>query len=305
MNKRTVLITGCSDGGLGAALALEFHKRGHYVLATARNPKKMAILTSTGIETLPLDVLSANSISSCAASVRKLLGGRLDILINNAGAIYHDSVAEMSIPEAKELFDLNVWAPMAVTQAFLPMLMQSSHGGIVANNSSGAALISTPFMTIYGASKAALSMLTCGLQTEMAAFNIKAVDMKTCAVESKLFHNSAATHSTQLSPSSMFYAARDIVEKALRGEHVTSKEAPIEKWAKDVVNDLLRSRTPLTVWRGATVWDVWLGQFLPLWLQGMITRNIIGMGEIEKRVREYGVERAMADHFGDEAIAKN
>ena len=77
--KRTVLITGCSDGGTGAALAEAFHNSGLRVVATARNVEKMAHLTSLGVETLKLDVLSESSIS---ATVGKL--DSLDILVNNA-----------------------------------------------------------------------------------------------------------------------------------------------------------------------------------------------------------------------------
>jgi NADP-dependent 3-hydroxy acid dehydrogenase YdfG len=82
-SKRTVLITGCSDGGMGAALAKEFHQAGLHVIATARDVSKMTGLTSLGIETLPLDIQSESSIQACFAKVSDL-----DILINNAGAMY-------------------------------------------------------------------------------------------------------------------------------------------------------------------------------------------------------------------------
>ena len=49
-SKRTVLITGCSEGGMGAALAVAFHKAGLHVYATARELSKMAGLASLGIE---------------------------------------------------------------------------------------------------------------------------------------------------------------------------------------------------------------------------------------------------------------
>jgi len=55
---RTALTTGCSDGGMGAALAKEFHRRGYRVFATSRNPSKMASLKALGIEAFTLDVTS-------------------------------------------------------------------------------------------------------------------------------------------------------------------------------------------------------------------------------------------------------
>lgn len=95
---RTILITGCSDGGLGAALATQFHKRGDRVLATARNPAKMASLTALGIETLKLDVLSDESIKACVEEVSALTGGKLNMLVNNAGAGYSMPIVRFTHP---------------------------------------------------------------------------------------------------------------------------------------------------------------------------------------------------------------
>lgn len=121
---KTVLITGCSDGGFGAGLAVAFHNHGHRVFATAHNPAKMTTVQNLGIETLTLDVLSDASIKSCVTEVTALTAstsGGLDILINNAGGGYNMPVADIDIAKAKALFDLNVWSYIAITQAFLPL----------------------------------------------------------------------------------------------------------------------------------------------------------------------------------------
>ena len=109
-SKRTVLIIGCSDGGLGAALAIAFYELGLYVYATARNPSKMTHVQSLGIETLILDVQSDVSIAACVSELTDL-----DILDNNAGAWYGMPFSDLSIAEAKKLFDLNLWSYLAVT----------------------------------------------------------------------------------------------------------------------------------------------------------------------------------------------
>lgn len=89
--RRTVLITGCSEHGLGHALAIAFHHAGLRIFATARNSAKMGGLKGLGIECLQLDVLDEESIKKCVEEVRRLTArngqgeGRLDCLVNNAG----------------------------------------------------------------------------------------------------------------------------------------------------------------------------------------------------------------------------
>ena len=83
--KKTALITGCSKGGLGDALAQEFHRNGIRVLATARNTSKTKHLKGLGIETLQLDVEDTESIKAAAKAAGELSGGQLDFLVNNSG----------------------------------------------------------------------------------------------------------------------------------------------------------------------------------------------------------------------------
>lgn len=75
----------CSVGGIGHALAHEFHARGLRVFATARTAEAVQDLAGTGIETLSLDVTSEKSIVMCKEEVVERTGGRLDYLVNNAG----------------------------------------------------------------------------------------------------------------------------------------------------------------------------------------------------------------------------
>lgn len=82
---KSVLISGCSVGGIGDALARTFHRRGCRVFATARDLAKLQHLKEMGITVLPLDVLEANSLKQAAETVRVATGGTLDILVNNSG----------------------------------------------------------------------------------------------------------------------------------------------------------------------------------------------------------------------------
>lgn len=142
MAKKSVLITGCSAGGFGPALAEAFRQAGCQVFATARDPTKVKLGSQTGeanIEVLPLDVTSADSIAACVAQVCKKTGGRLDVLVNNAGGAMFGPLLHASIPDAKALYEVNVWGALAVAQAFAPLLIQTK--GTMLNISSMAGAV--------------------------------------------------------------------------------------------------------------------------------------------------------------------
>lgn len=83
--KRSALITGCSKGGIGDALAQEFHRKGVRVFAAARDITKITHLQAMGIDVLSLDVVSTDSIQAAISLVNKATGGKLDFLVNSAG----------------------------------------------------------------------------------------------------------------------------------------------------------------------------------------------------------------------------
>jgi len=139
--KKTVLITGCSTGGIGWAMAKNFHERGFHVFATARDPSTAADLSALShVELLELDVTLPQTIAQCAATVAKRTGGKLDVLVNNAGVEFMSPLLDVDLPAAKQLYDVNVWGPLAMVQAFAPLLIAAK--GVVANQSSIDAVLS-------------------------------------------------------------------------------------------------------------------------------------------------------------------
>lgn len=145
--RKFVLITGCSAGGIGSGLAEVFRDRGYHVFATLRTPSKIApaLSKAPNVTVLTLDVLSRDSIEAAVADVRKQTGGTLDVLVNNSGSNIIAPALDTSIDEGKRIFDLNVWAPMAMVQAFAPLLIKAK--GCIVNNTSANAVVPMPLMS--------------------------------------------------------------------------------------------------------------------------------------------------------------
>ena len=143
--RKSVVISGCSNGGIGAALAEVFHEKGYHVFATLRNPSKISpsLSNAANVTVLTLDVLSSESIAAAVESVKRETGGRLDVLVNNSGGGITAPALDTSIEEGKKLFELNFWAPMAMLQAFAPLLIKAK--GCVVNNTSASAVVPIPF----------------------------------------------------------------------------------------------------------------------------------------------------------------
>ncbi|KAJ5620599.1 Short-chain dehydrogenase/reductase SDR [Penicillium lagena] len=280
---RKVLITGCSDGGLGAALAIAFHEAGLEVYATARDPSKMSEIKSRGIKALRLDVQSDSSIAKCANEITEL-----DILVNNAGSGYYMPVSDLSIPEAKNQFDLNVWSPLAVTQAFLPLLLKSK--GMVVNHTSVASLCAIPFQSAYNASKAAMAIFSDSQRLELKMFGIRVVDLKTGIVESNFQKNQRKDDKTVSLPiGSLYIDAKEVVERTTRGAIYEGNGMSSQQWAKLVVMDLLKSSPPPNVYRGTQAWLIRIGSMLPFGALDSTVRKLTGLDEVERIVQKSDV----------------
>lgn len=285
--KRTVLISGCSDGSLGSELARAFHRSGWRVFASARNLAKLKMAQDAGIEIVQLDTTSDESIAACVAQVSELTGGSLDVLINNAGAGYSMPVMDLDIAQTRQLFELNVFSLITVTRAFFPLLVKSSTCGLVVNNTSCMALphASMPFSGAYNASKAAAANFSEVLRLELAPFGVKVTNLVTGAVKST-FHANAPHIS--LPPSSIYNVAKEAVEKWMSGEEATATGADPIKWAENVVKELSKTNPPLWVWKGKHATAARIGSFLPVGALDGIYKTRTGLDEVSRKLKEQG-----------------
>jgi len=170
VQQKIILITGCSSGiGHDAALALA--KRGHRVIASCRQQKDVDALLAKGFDSIQLDVTNSDSINTAFKQLLLKTGGRLDVLINNAG--YGQAGALEDVPEEAltAQFATNVFGLMAVTRQAIP-IMRLQGSGCIINISSILGLISMPFRGAYNASKHAVEAISDTLRLELKSSGI-------------------------------------------------------------------------------------------------------------------------------------
>lgn len=103
-----------------------------------------ALLELPGVRSLTLDVTDVQQTRQAVADVALITGGKLDVLVNNAGCNYTMPLLDCNIEDGKRLFDANFWGVLQVTQAFAALLASSQ--GRVVNISSIASVLNTPWM---------------------------------------------------------------------------------------------------------------------------------------------------------------
>jgi len=163
---RCALVTGASRG-IGAVIAQRLASDGFRVFGASRNPHDSG---GAGVERLELDVTDDDSVR---AAIDIVLGraGRLDVVINNAGATLVGALEETSTDEARWLFETNFFGVHRVTRAALPHL-RASRGHVVIIGSI-AGFLPKPAEGFYSATKHALEGYTDVFQLEVAPFGVR------------------------------------------------------------------------------------------------------------------------------------
>jgi NAD(P)-dependent dehydrogenase (short-subunit alcohol dehydrogenase family) len=166
MEEKVAIITGGSSG-IGRASALTLTTQGFKVLITGRRADRLDMVAAahTEIETLVADSAVPSSAGQIVAAAIERWG-RIDVLVNNAGAGAISTLEEVRIEQIENMLSLNVTAPSLLAQAALPYLRQSK--GVIINVSSTFGHKPAAGLSHYGASKAALEYLTRSWALELA-----------------------------------------------------------------------------------------------------------------------------------------
>ena len=169
---KTFLITGATRG-MGVEFARAALAAGHNVAATGRRPEAVeaAVGAHPNLLALKLDVtVPADAQAAVAATVERF--GQLDVLINNAGAFQVGYFEEITDEQFRAQQEVNLFGPLNVTRAALPV-MRKQRSGMVVAISSGAGLMGNEAGSAYATSKFALEGFMESLAAEVSPFGIQ------------------------------------------------------------------------------------------------------------------------------------
>lgn len=182
-----IILTGSASGfGLKAAKTLA--SKGHTVYATMRNvnganagaAKELidwARAQKVKVEVVELDVASTASVNSAISEIAKKSGGRIDVLINNAGITYYGLGEALTIEQTEQMYQVNTIGPERTMKAVLPY-MHAQKEGLIINVTSVQSRNHIPSLSTYNGSKAALDAASVGYHYELKSSGIDVVTIQ-------------------------------------------------------------------------------------------------------------------------------
>ncbi|KAG5929170.1 hypothetical protein E4U42_006898 [Claviceps africana] len=221
----------CTPGGIGYALAREFHAKGHVVIATARRDEIVSLLRDDGMMALSLDVTDQDSITSCVDQVTRITGGGLDMLVNNAGLSHTIPAIDVDLADARHTFETNFFAVVAMVKAFSRLLIRSR--GHIVNMSSLASVFPYVYGSVFCATKGALNSYSRTLRQELKPFGVRVTVVMAGMVRSQ-------TNKTyrELPADSAYAVVQDLFRRKLTYSEENSRMTP-DEFARRLVGRLL------------------------------------------------------------------
>jgi NAD(P)-dependent dehydrogenase (short-subunit alcohol dehydrogenase family) len=197
--QRSVVVTGVSTG-IGRAIAEDLMSAGYRVFGSVRKREDaQGLLDTFGQRFVPLvfDVTDAKALPGVVAIVQQQLGGApLAALVNNAGISLSGPLLLQPMAEFRQTFEVNLFAVLEVTRAFLPLLGTSGQTvgepGRVVNIGSVSGTMTAPFMGAYSASKHALEALSQGLRRELMPYGIEVATIEPNFIRTDIFAKASA-----------------------------------------------------------------------------------------------------------------
>jgi len=190
--EKVALVTG-SSSGIGLETALALARDGYHTFASMRDVRKAGELEQVvkkenlSIDVIELDVDKEESIIS---AIKKVVtdGGRLDVLVNNAGYGQFGCTEDISVDDFRKQFETNFFSIVRIIQEVAP-IMRKQNSGIIVNISSVVGRIGLPASPAYISTKFALEGLSECLRYELGQFGIKTTLIEPGVIKTNFFNS--------------------------------------------------------------------------------------------------------------------
>ncbi|CAM3417810.1 SDR family NAD(P)-dependent oxidoreductase [Parendozoicomonas haliclonae] len=206
-DKKVVLITGASSG-IGRTTAEYLCGKGYRVYGAARRVNDMQEIQRKGGEALFLDITDEENIQSIVSRIMDC-EGRIDVLWNNAGFGLYGAIEDVSLDDARRLFETNLFGLSRLSQEVLPH-MRKNRSGLIISTSSVSGVISCPLSAWYEATKHALEAWSNSLSMEVSQYNINVSTVVSGFFDTDIWH-SARGDVVQRTQSSSYKALYEFV----------------------------------------------------------------------------------------------
>ncbi|KAJ7497719.1 hypothetical protein FB451DRAFT_1460333 [Mycena latifolia] len=291
-------ITGCSNGGIGAALCRSFAAKGYIVYATARSLEAMSDLVHDNIRKLVLDVTDDVSVVNAINQIYAETDG-IDVLVSNAGYSHigkSNTILEVQKPdlckfsgplldtpfeEGIKVMQTNFFGFVRLVKNVVPRMGKRGKGTVVAIGSILGEL-ATPFQGFYNASKAALHSYTETLRMECQPIGVKVVLIAPGSIRSNISVKSAYTV-----PEDSFYKSLEKQIKHVMYQSQTKEYGVMdtEQFANTVVGKVVSPTPPQYLTLGGFTTRWWVLK----WLSRTTAEAIIwSMAQKEPKPGSYG-----------------
>lgn len=234
MNKKVILITGCSSG-FGRAICEALDRNQYYIVATARNKESLKTLQVD--MALALDVCEEESIQNVISEVTRKTG-KIDILINNAGFSIRSAMEELDIEKMKSMYEVNVFGMVRMIQAVLTIMRKQNSGRILNVGSISGRMVGL-VNGGYCSTKYAVEALTEATRYEVADKGIEVAVIEPGAMETNFFKTLSRYSDEQMLDSQSPY---NHLYKRDLNYRKKQKKSPVETCAKEVVKILEKKK---------------------------------------------------------------
>jgi len=234
-----------------------------------------------GITIMELDVTDITAIRHTRDQIAIATGGKLNILVNNAGQAYPVAVTDMDMSQVRALFEVNLFAPMCMVQEFIYLLMGSARlheCSCIVNIGSISGMMPVPFSAAYNASKSALHSFNNTIRIELAPFKIKVTNVLTGGVKSNISRPHA------MSNDSLYKGMEDLYQTK-RANASQSNAMPTDQYASRVVSEIMKTNPRAWLWVGQNALLVWfMDTFLGRTAFDYLMNKTFGMNEFADRI---------------------